>query len=828
MKSRITSFVFTLAVILGLLARPISSVMAAPVPSAAAQSSMEKVIESAFDYLSTQINPDGGIQWFDESSSAAATLRAVLAMAANNTTQDRLVSSEGLSPIDYLASEGIQWVNQEATETPGFNVARAGQLLTAIAAANADPHNFGDQGTDLLYLVNEQYDLNTGIYGTATVDNVTDQLWAILGLVANNFSIPSEAAVWLAEAQDDEGRWNDGYGSYLDTTPVAILALAATGFYDNTSEPITAAITYMQDQQNDVGGWQTEWDSTTNASTTSAMLQAIAAVGDLPMTNNWQLEGGNPISALQALQQESGLIGGDYGNAYSTADALLGLSGQPLYGLGDLVQASEAFDFLVAAQDSAGGWESARTTIDVIMALDAAGWQPATLQREGTSTQNYLIANLETYLETGPGSIGVAILGINALGEDPEDFAGVNLPERLLENYNETTKSFGEPHDTLQQAMSILGLAAAGSSIPSGAISTLASLQREDGGWRYRAGFVSSSPVDTSLAIQALLAAGYLTSDPIIQAAVAYLHNTQEDDGGWGDSSTTAYVVMALNALGESIEDWQTASARGPLTSLMSYQKANGSFVYSWEYSDDSVMSTASALLALFGGDLIMQPEDTTSTNTAAIIVDPGDGEAQSACVQLSEESMDGLTLLDSSGFEYDNAEGFINSILGITNADGETNYWSYWYWDGQQWAFESTGAGDSVVLPGSVVAWHFTSWEIFPSLPPDTLPVLSTICESGELLKNYSIEPNLAYSDLYNDSTDSFVPAEPFDATDEPAIEATDEPTTETETVEIAPTEAAPDEIDNESPSILPIIILGILAVIIVIVVLGFSKKNK
>ncbi len=138
----------------------------------------------------------------------------------------------------------------------------------------------------------------------------------------------------------------------------------------------------MQDNQNDVGGWQTEWDTTTNASTTSAMLQAIAAVGDLPMSNTWQLEGGNPISALQALQQESGLIGGDYGNAYSTADALLGLSGQPLYGLGDLVQAREAFDFLFAAEGADGGWDSVGQTLDVILAIEAAGWQPETLQME--------------------------------------------------------------------------------------------------------------------------------------------------------------------------------------------------------------------------------------------------------------------------------------------------------------------------------------------------------------------------------------------------------------------------------------------------------------
>ncbi len=395
--------------------------MAAPVPSATAQSSIEQVIESAFDYLSTQINPDGGIRWFDDSSSPAATLRAVLAMAANNTTQDRLVSSNGLSPIDYLASEGIQWVNQEATENPGFNVARAGQLLTAIAAANADPHNFGDQETDLLFLVNQQYDPNTGIYGAATEDNVTDQIWAILGLAANNFAIPAEAAAWLANAQDDEGRWNDGYGSYLDTTPIAILALVATGYYDITSDPITAATTYIQDNQNDVGGWQTEWDTTTNASTTSAMLQAIAAVGDLPMSNTWQLEGGNPISALQALQQDSGLIGGDYGNAYSTADALLGLSGQPLYGLGDLVQASEAFDFLFTYEGSDGGWDSVGQTLDVILAIEAAGWQPETLRMETYSPLDYLNANLEAYLENSPDAIGKAILGVIALGEDPSD-----------------------------------------------------------------------------------------------------------------------------------------------------------------------------------------------------------------------------------------------------------------------------------------------------------------------------------------------------------------------------------------------------------------------
>ncbi|MBG0770993.1 MAG: hypothetical protein H0S82_04755, partial [Anaerolineaceae bacterium] len=123
MKSRVKSFVFTIVLILGLLSNPVYSVTAASMPSVPAQSTTEQVIESAYDYLSTQLNPDGGIPWFDETSSVAVTLRAVLAMAATDTSQDRLVNSDGLRPIDYLAAEGIGWVNQEETDAPGFSVA---------------------------------------------------------------------------------------------------------------------------------------------------------------------------------------------------------------------------------------------------------------------------------------------------------------------------------------------------------------------------------------------------------------------------------------------------------------------------------------------------------------------------------------------------------------------------------------------------------------------------------------------------------------------------------------------------------------------------------
>jgi hypothetical protein len=518
---------------------------------------------------------------------------------------------------------------------------------------------------DLVNAVQAQYDSNTGIYGGATPENVTDQVWAMIGLAASNAAVPAEAADWLASAQLEDGSWDDGYGSYLDTTPLGILALAASEQRSGDSPDIAAAMDFIAANQQPNGGWQTEWDTTTNADTTGMILQAIYAVGQSPTDEAWQKEEGNPESALAAIQKEDGAFGGEFANAYSTADALIGLAGQPITNLGDLSQADNAFDFVFSQQDATGGWEGVGQTLDVVLALEAAGWQPETVQNDSGSPMEYVAANLESYLEAGPDAIGKAILGVVASGEDPSNFNGVDLTEQLMATYDEATQSFGDPENTWYQALGILGLSAAGSEIPEDAVTTLTGLQQEDGGWEYVAGF-GSWPDNTSLAIQALLAAGYAADDPALSQATSYIQSTQTADGGWGDSSTTAYVLMALNALGESEEDWRTEAGTTPLTSLMSYQKNNGSFVYTWDYTDDSIMSTASALLALFGEDYLVQPEEPAAVNTAAIVIDPGEGDAQTACVEFTDESISGLDLLDASGFDYDAPDGFVSSIRAL------------------------------------------------------------------------------------------------------------------------------------------------------------------
>jgi len=818
MKKSIFINILILFTTIFMLSFPLTGVDAAAFQNQKAQEDIQTAIESAFNYLETQINEDGGIRWIEETSNVPATIRTILALAANHYPQDYLSTPSGQLPIDYLAINGKNWVEQTESETPLFSVARAGQLLTAIAAANHNPRHFGEEPVDYIHEINSRYDSTMGVYGTATDENVTDQVWAILGLAANHASIPSDAADWLARAQNDDGSWNDGFGGFLDITPLAIMALIASDHYSADLPEIQNAIDFLKNNQQNNGGWQTPWDSTTNANTTGMILQAIAAIGQNPK-EEWKNDGDNPLTALTALQKEDGMIGGEYGNAYSTAEALLGLSGQPLYALGYVKRASNAFDYIIENQGLDGGWGSIGQTIDVILALQAAGWDPDSIINNEKSPSDFIAENLDSYLENGPDALGKLILGLVASGENPKNFAGNNIVETLLETYDPNINAFGDADNTWHQALAILGLTAADEEIPEGVIDTLKSLQRENGGWEYATG-TGIWPDNTALAIQALLAANGSKDDPSIKMGLTYITEMQLEDGGWGDSSTTAFVLMALNALGESSSEWKTEKNLNPLPDLLSNQKSNGAFVYSWDYPDDNLMATTASLLALFKGNYLLSPPE--STPYAGLIVDPNEqGDIIKRCIALDEDSVSGMTLLDSSGLTVDSEGGFINAIEGFKNPKNGTLYWSYWYWDGREWQFYETGAAQSNVFPGSIQAWYLTSWEQFPSNPPAYGANLSEICGT-DVLKNYKTQPYLNYADLFKSQKDNFIQQEPEDLP--VSNEATPSKSSDIKTAEPVsdqnPEETQPQKEDMEENNLLPLLIISVLGIALAILV--------
>lgn len=744
--------VFLAILIMVVISLPITAVFGGQAVFAATPTlDVDTAILHAVEYFQTQQNDDGGLRWIDETSNVPATIRVVLALAAAGFPQEMLTTEQGNSPMDYLAKNGHSWVSQTEGTEPVLNVARAGQLLTAVAAANQDPYAFGSESINLVHLLITHYDPNTGVYGTATPDNVTDQVWAILGLASAYAGIPPDAVNWLGSAQSADGSWDDGFGSTLDMTPLALMALRASGYVAEDAPEILQATDFMISQQQQDGGWQSAWDSSTNANTTGMILQAIYAAGQSPSDPAWVRDEGSPVTALLNLQGDDGAIGGDFTNVFSTADAVLGLVGQPLFDLGHIRQIGRAFEYIFTTQGEDGGWGSVGQTIDVIIAARAAGWDPNTLLRNGHSPLDFIADHLDEYLGAGPDTIGKTILGLVAAGQDPTDFQGVDLVKSLLETYSLETRAFGDPANTWHQALAILGLHAAQGAIPEDALQTLLDLQQGDGGWEYSPGF-GTWPDSTSLALQALMAAGTSADNIAIQNGVKHILSQQLKDGGWGDSSTTAYAIMAMNAAGIESNHWQTASGTTPINNLMTFQLPSGAFIFSQDFPDENLMATSAAILAAIGGDYLIQPLEQMTANTAGLVVQTDQGEVTTACVAFEGDSISGLALLDDSGIAYQAQDGFMNSILGISNPQGGTMYWSYWHWDGREWVFNNTGAGDSLVLPGSIEAWYFTSWEIYPSPPPAFVPHLGSLCESS-VSKNFAVQPFLHYYDLYEGS---------------------------------------------------------------------------
>ncbi len=830
MKSHIYKFLSTLLLIF-LMILPATEVFARPqTPVGQQQQEMATAIEQGIAYIASQITPDGGIPWTDETGSPAATIRVVLALASAGYPQSHLQSPTGETPIDFLESQGTDWIRPVDDENKSrFDVGRAGQLLAAIAAANRNPRRFGPTEEDLIQAVLNNYDANTGIFGESTPEDVTDQVWAIIGLFANHAAVPEEGVNWLKSAQLEDGSWNDGWGGFLDMTPLAIIALAGSGHASPLSEAIQSAVDFMMTRQQPDGGWQTDWDTATNPDTTGIMLQAIHILNQLPMDNNWQKIEGNPLTALMDIQKENGCFGGEYANAFSTADAILGLSGQPFPLTGQVVRVNRAYAHMINSQGSDGGWENPGQTLDVILALHAAGWDPASVASEGVSPINYLQNQLNDYIENGPDAVGKSIIGLVAARQDPRNFNGLNLVEKLMDSYDPETGVFGTAGNTWHQALAILGLKSAGETIPEDVVEQLLDLQEANGGWEYAEG-TGEWPDNTALAIQALIAAGIPSNHAAIQKALDFIATTQLETGGWGDASTTAYVLMGFTALDLDPASWIIDAGKGPLQALISYQKDSGAFVYNWEYPEDNLMATTAALMALLKQNLILDPP--MHQNTAGLVIDPGDAPTETVCVSLTDEPISGLQLLTDSGIEYVQKEGFINSIMGTQNPDGGTFYWSYWQWNGREWLAYQVGAGSSKIFNGAVNGWHFVNWEKVPSRPPDIVPNLAEICGTPTLV-SLQAQPFLSFENLQKQTVTTETESVPAYQVDTPTPSAADESTAGTEPV--GPTRQTPitktetTSVDTTvTRPILPIIIIAGVGIILVMILVTIILKPK
>lgn len=608
-----TAFVIGLLLALSFHAAP---AQAQPVLDPAAPAiDHSDAISQALAFIRTQQQLDGGIDafGFGSGSDEGGTARTVLAVAATGRSISWMAHiTSGKTMVDYLAVHAISYTHDASgTTSAHLFPEQAGLLLSAVAAANEDPTNFG--GMDLITQLNDTYYPETGAYSTTAqgpyisgAASERNQTWTILGLVAAGQSVPVTATDYLIGLQTPGGSL---YMGDPDVTAMAVVALIGSGNVSPTDPAIQKALDFFRDTQLPSGGWRPFWDTDpANADSTGWAIQALVAAGYTPATISWA-NPINPHETLLNLQQADGRIGGTYANAYSTAEALYGLTEQPLYFLQRVHRTHRALTWVDEQQGANGSWPlfgspDAGATCDAVLAYAAAGFDPYTVNGSSASAMDYLSATASSFVTKTADSAGKLALAVASAGGDAHDFGGENIVQVLTDTwYSPTLGAFGVPTNTYHQAFAILGLAAAGeeAAIPVSATQTLINLQQPNGGWSYDLGYVWITPDNTGLALQALIAAGVPPTHTTIVSGLAYLRSQQDAHGGWGNANSTAYAIQGLLAAGENLEtDW-LQDGRSSYKALVFDQKIDGPFSSTWFGTGDNDFATWQAVPALLG-----------------------------------------------------------------------------------------------------------------------------------------------------------------------------------------------------------------------------------
>lgn len=314
------------------------------------------------------------------------------------------------------------------------------------------------------------------------------------------------------------------------------------------------------------------------------------------------------------------------------------------------------------------------------------------------------------------------ILAITALGENPRTFGSQDYVA-ALKNFHQQNQ-IGDVSLINDDIFGILALISAGESktdqVISDAKNFILAQQNADHGW----GFAVNSDSDTNTtaaAILALLSAGEVKTSAPIQNALAYLQSAQNSDGGitydpqspWGtdsDSSSTAWVIWALNALDINPASWNK-SGNNPTTYLESSQTAAGYFSYQPGSAEDafSAVTTAYAVIALSGKSLPLQ---IFSNNTEQF-----EFRIEGSSEQICAGRVPGPTALDIvknasliCGFTYNIQETSFGPYLDRINSDEASGMTGWLYFVNN--ILPNIGAADYVLITGDSILWRFGSGE--------------------------------------------------------------------------------------------------------------------
>lgn len=288
-----------------------------------------------------------------------------------------------------------------------------------------------------------------------------------------------------------------------------------------------------------------------------------------------------------------------------------------------LAAAQKGVDYLNDGQNADGSIVGLGDVTDwAVIAVAANGDDPAAFANGGDSAIEYMHdhplspAALATDVEK-------RILAIVAADEDTTNFGGVDY-NALLATYHNNDQ-IGNETLLNDDIFGIIAIAALNdptlTAMAQDALDYLLANQDASGGFSYTTescAYCGPDSNDTAAAIIAMQAAEKmgLTHADLDQAqadALNFLLDTQQDDGGFAydqfspsDGSSTAWSLMALNSLDESVASEATLARDW----LLANQNTDGGFSFAaYGYTDSDVSVTAHAVIAILGTTWTLLPE---------------------------------------------------------------------------------------------------------------------------------------------------------------------------------------------------------------------------
>jgi len=294
-----------------------------------------------------------------------------------------------------------------------------------------------------------------------------------------------------------------------------------------------------------------------------------------------------------------------------------GLGGTSGWGAGRAVAAQTPAGYLLAAQNSDGGFGPAPGqpsaqlyTGWAALGLAAGGENPQDVQHDGHSVIAYVEAGLAA--NTDPGSVERTILVVRAAGLPAQSFGGRNLVAALERDFGRNGSVSDQANWT---AFGVLALRAAGVAPPADALPWLVRQEDADGGFNYATRGGASDVDDTGSVLEALAGVGGSAAAHARARAVQYIRGQQGRDGGFpsqpgsgSNAESTAFAVQGLIAAGVDPGSLHRRGSPSPLDYLRSLIAADGHVEYARGSSQTPTWVTGEALMALDGKPLPLAP----------------------------------------------------------------------------------------------------------------------------------------------------------------------------------------------------------------------------